>query len=286
MKILVTGGNGQLGREFRLLTPAYKDLEMVFTDVDDLDLTDFGKVDNCIRSGKFEGIIHCAAYTAVDKAETEPDKALLVNATVTGEIAKTASGTGAGMIHFSTDYVFDGSLQSPYKEEDPPNPDSAYGASKLAGENEIMKHGIPGAIIRTSWLYSPFGTNFVKTILNKAKSGHELRVVSDQFGCPTYAHDLAKTVLDLLPRLLEKQPMAIYHYSNEGSTNWYEFARVIIEYAGLSCPVVPVATGDYPALAKRPAYAVMSKEKIKNEFHITVPEWKESLHHCLGRMEV
>ena len=283
MRILVTGGNGQLGRELRLLAPLYRDHEFTFIDIGDLDLTDRPAVETYFREGSFSGIINCAAYTAVDKAEAESGTAFQVNAVVPSHLAALASSTGAGIIHISTDYVFDGKKSGPYTESDIPNPVSAYGKSKYQGEQEVIRNGKKGAILRTSWLYSPFGSNFVKTILSKARLGNELRIVSDKAGCPTYAHDLAKTLLDLLPFLLQLESIWIYHYSNEGATNWFEFAGTILSLAGISCQVVPIFTGDYPAAAARPMNAVMSKEKIRKEFGITIPDWKESLGKCLAR---
>ena len=284
MNIIVTGANGQLGRELRELSPLYPDHRFTFIDIDELDLTHERKTNSFFATRPFDVIINCAAYTAVDKAENESIIALEMNAKVPGRLAAIAAARGAWIIHYSTDYVFSGLKKKPYTEEDPTQPISIYGATKYKGEQEIRKNTVKGIIIRTSWLFSPFGTNFVKTILAKAREGNPLRVVCDQAGTPTYARDLAKMTLDLLPAFLRKEEVELYHYSNEGDTNWYYFAKKIVSYSGTRCKVSSIYTGDYPTAAIRPAYAVLGKNKIKNEFGLAIPHWKDSLKYCIGRM--
>ncbi len=285
MNIIVTGANGQLGSEIRELAPLYPGYKFTFIDVPDLDLTEERKTRTYFDLHPFDVIINCAAYTAVDKAEQESLAALEINANVPGRLAAIASGKGACLIHYSTDYVFSGTQEHPYTEEDPTQPISIYGATKYKGEQQILANTSRAIIIRTSWMFSPFGTNFVKTIMTKAKEGKPLRVVCDQAGTPTYAYDLAKMTLDLLPTFVKKETAEIYHYSNEGETTWYVFAKKIISYSGIRCRVTSIYTGDYPTAAIRPAYAVLSKEKIRKEYGITIPGWKESLKHCIGRIQ-
>ncbi len=284
MEIIVTGANGQLGRELRELAPLYPDYKFTFIDVDDLDLTNERKTNTWFEIHPFDVIINCAAYTAVDKAETETMNALEMNANVPGRLASAAAAKGAWFIHYSTDYVFGGTKRSPYTEEDPTQPISIYGATKYKGEVAVLKNTNKAIILRTSWLFSPFGNNFVKTILAKAKEGKPLRVVCDQAGTPTYAKDIAKATLDLLPKFMTKEKPEIYHYANDGDTNWYYFAKKIVQYGKIRCKVSSIYTGDYPTAAIRPAYAVLSKEKIKKEFGITIPHWKDSLKDCIRRI--
>ncbi|HTX89539.1 MAG TPA: dTDP-4-dehydrorhamnose reductase [Bacteroidales bacterium] len=286
MEIIVTGANGQLGQEFRELGVRYPDYRFTFIDMADLDLTDERRSVSYFERTPFQVIINCAAYTAVDKAEKESMAALEMNATVPGRLARLAAAKGALIIHFSTDYVFNGLKKHPYTEEDPTQPISIYGATKNQGEQEIRKQAKKGIIIRTSWLFSPFGNNFVRTILAKAKEGNPLRVVCDQAGTPTYARDLAAMVLDLLPSFLKKENVETYHYSNEGETNWYHFAKKIIRYSGIRCKVSSIYTGDYPTAAIRPPYAVLSKDKIRKEFGIGIPHWKDSLEDCIARLRM
>ncbi|HSN50130.1 MAG TPA: dTDP-4-dehydrorhamnose reductase, partial [Bacteroidales bacterium] len=259
--------------------------DFIFIDIADLDLTDFSATTLFLNQTNPEIILNCAAYTAVDKAEQEPELTMKLNAALPGLLAAYCAEKKAGLIHISTDYVFDGVHHKPYLEEDPANPQGVYSRSKRMGEEEILKHPARGIIIRTSWLYSEFGNNFVKTIYNKAKISSQLRVVCDQVGTPTYAHDLAKTILDILGTLYTNQKMEFFHYSNEGVISWYDFAKAILEIADINtCEVIPIESSDYPTPVKRPFYSVLNKTKIKNRFGITIPYWKDSLKICMIRM--
>ncbi|MCX6235712.1 MAG: dTDP-4-dehydrorhamnose reductase [Bacteroidetes bacterium] len=281
MKILVTGSNGQLGSEIRRLEQDYAGYSFTFTDIAELDITSHNDLFHFFSARSFDCVINCAAYTAVDKAEDEKELAMLVNATAAGYLAEFSRQMGALMVHLSTDYVFDGMKNHPYNETDTTNPLSHYGFTKLRGEEQVMRHSLKSMIIRTSWLYSGYGNNFVKTILKRGRSGEQLRVVSDQIGCPTYARDLAKCILDILP-FCKQEGHAIYHYTNEGVASWYDFALEILKIAGISCPVIPVCTADYPSKTRRPFYSVLSKNKIKKAFHLTIPYWKDSLKDCIN----
>ncbi len=285
MKILVTGSNGQLGNEIRGLADHYPAFEFTFIDIAELDLTDFAATTHFLNQLNPELIINCAAYTAVDKAEQEPELTLQLNAALPGLLASHCEERKSRLIHISTDYVFDGMQHKPYMEEDPADPSGVYSISKLRGEEEILKRSASGIIIRTSWLYSEFGNNFVKTIYNKAKSSPQLRVVSDQIGTPTYANDLAKTILDIIPRIDNDQKTEIYHFSNEGVISWYDFAKAITEIGNINtCEVLPIETKNYPTPAKRPFYSVLNKAKIKTKFGITIPYWRDSLKVCIEKL--
>jgi dTDP-4-dehydrorhamnose reductase len=280
-KILITGSNGQLGNELKRIAHRYPDFHFTWTDVGELDITSPEAVHEFLKAQPQNLIINCAAYTAVDRAETEPDKALLVNSTAVKILTEEAQQTGAGFLHISTDFVFDGNKSTPYKEDDYVNPPSVYGKSKLEGEVHALKAGI---VIRTSWLYSVFGNNFLKTILRLGKEHKELGIVFDQTGTPTLAADLASAVLAITSDLcaLPAYPKnEIYHYSNEGVCSWYDFAQEIIQQAGFDCTVKPIETHEYPAPARRPAYSVLNKKKIKDRFSLYIPHWKESLHACM-----
>jgi dTDP-4-dehydrorhamnose reductase len=284
MKVLVTGGDGQLGNALKKLTGKYKDHIFKFIDISDLDLTDFSGLAGFLELQKPEILIHCAAYTAVDKAESETDRAMAVNAAVPGEIARLCSKTGIRLIHISTDYVFDGRSYIPYKETDPVNPISVYAKSKREGESRILEQDVKGIIVRTSWLYSEYGQNFVKTILNKGKEAGKLRVVYDQVGGPTYAGDLAKAILDILPEIANTTSMQVYHFANEGVISWYDFANAILEISGIDCVLEPVETKEYPTPATRPPYSVFNKTKFKENFGIKIPYWRTSLEKCIGNL--
>ncbi|HNW54496.1 MAG TPA: dTDP-4-dehydrorhamnose reductase, partial [Bacteroidales bacterium] len=208
-----------------------------------------------------------------------------VNATASGNLAKAAQASGCFMVHVSTDYVYDGRNYRPYTESDTVNPVSVYGKSKLAGEQEVLQSGARAIIIRTSWLYSAFGNNFVKTMIKYGREREALNVVFDQAGTPTYAFDLAKTILDILPKAVTSRETGIFHYSNEGVTSWYDFAKAIHELAGISCRVSPIATKDYPTPAKRPFFSVLDKSLIRNSFAIEIPYWRDSLKDCIKRLE-
>ncbi|MFO7657017.1 MAG: dTDP-4-dehydrorhamnose reductase [Bacteroidales bacterium] len=280
-KILVTGSKGQLGSEFALLQSGYQSFEFLFHDADTLDLTDFKKVEQFIKANTPAYIVNCAAFTAVDKAETESAAAYLINAEVPGKLAELASKNHACFIHISTDYVFDGKNHKPYVEDDLTNPASEYGKSKLAGEQKVMQYD-NSVIIRTSWLYSQFGHNFIKTILRLAKERETLSIVFDQTGTPTNAADLASAICMLIAYSEKNHfPKGIYHYSNEGVCSWYDFAREITEQAGLGCKINPITTDHYPQPAPRPHYSVMNKSKIKQAIDIEIPYWKDSFSTCL-----
>ena len=277
--VLVTGQNGQLGNELKVLSSQYPQYDFIFTDVAEMDITNAEKVTEFFGHYKPAICINAAAYTAVDKAETDRETAININAYAVGNLAENSSKMNTRFIHTSTDYVFDGTATSPYKEDHPVNPVNFYGESKLKGE-EIALEKLPSTIIiRTSWLYSSFGNNFVKTMLRLMKERESVNIVNDQFGSPTYAADLAAAIMHIASKAEDKG--GIYHFSNEGVISWFDFAVAIRELAGLSCRVKPVDTSGYPTPARRPAYSAMSKEKIKSIFGIELKDWKDSLKKCL-----
>lgn len=278
--ILVTGSNGQLGKELQQLAVVYPQYKFVFASREDLKLHHFPLVENFFLATKPQYCINCAAYTAVDKAQSEKDMAMLVNGEAVGHLAAICKKYQTKLIHISTDYVFDGESETPYKEDDTTNPKNVYGASKLLGEQLCMKENADSIIIRTSWVYSSFGHNFVKTMMRLMSERNEINVVSDQIGSPTYAADLAKTILDIIAS--GKWESGIYHYSNEGKISWYEFAVAIKELTGSNCSINPIPTSAYPTPAKRPHYSLLDKERIKAVFQITVPSWKRSLQRCIA----
>ncbi len=284
MKILVTGSNGQLGNELRVLSQKEPGLQFIFTDVEELDITSEMAVSAYFQEAMPDAVINCAAYTAVDKAEQEPEKATLINGAAVGILARASSAHNAVMFHISSDYVFDGRGCRPYAENDQVNPVSVYAMSKLAGELEMQKHARTGYIIRTSWLYSSFGYNFVKTIIKYGKERGMLNVVFDQIGTPTYAADLAAVILTMLKS--EKKPVKteIYHFSDEGVVSWYDFAIAIVELSGITCKINPIETKDYPLPAVRPFYSVFNKAKIKEQFGIEIPYWRDSLRGCIEKL--
>jgi len=280
IKVLVTGSNGQLGSEIKVVSDQFPMFDLIYTDIKELDITNFNEINLFLNKFKPNFLINCAAYTAVDKAEKEIEISTMINSVAPGLIAKACKENGCKLIHVSTDYVFDGESKTPYVEESLVNPTSQYGLSKLEGEEAVLREG--GAmIIRTSWLYSSFGVNFVKTILNNAKIKPELKVVSDQIGCPTYARDLAMVILSIISKGEEHFIPEIFHYSNNGTCSWYNFASEIVEFAGLNCIVTPIESKDYPSIVKRPKYSVFSKEKICNTYKIEIPHWKTSLGNCI-----
>ncbi|MDD5507622.1 MAG: dTDP-4-dehydrorhamnose reductase [Bacteroidales bacterium] len=278
--ILVTGANGQLGNEFRKIAAGLDNYRFTFTDIGELDIVDYEAVLGFLAIHSFDCIINCAGYTAVDKAETEKEKVMEVNALAVRNLAIAAHEHHALLVHISTDYVFDGHNHRPYCETDRENPLSWYGVTKLEGERQVLMHAGSALIIRTSWLYSSSGTNFLRTILHKGRQHEELRVVSDQVGTPTYAADLAGAILSLLPRFSVNEKR-IYHYSSEGVCSWYDFAKEIVEMAGISCRIVPIPTSEWPTAARRPFYSVLDKGLIKRDFDIEIPYWKTSLKRCL-----
>jgi len=285
MKILITGSNGQLGSEIRELASAYTLYEFLYTDVAELDITDEEEVNYFFELHSPDVVINCAAYTAVDKAETDEETAFRVNALATGNLARAASDSGAFMVHISTDYVYDGENFRPYIETDLINPVSVYAKSKAAGEEAVQLAGGKAIIIRTSWLYSAFGNNFIKTMMKYGKERDALNVVFDQVGTPTYAHDLAKAILDIIPMAMIDERIEVYHYSNEGVASWYDFAKAIHQIANITCRVNPIPTRDYPLPAKRPFYSVLDKSKIKKRFAVGIPYWRDSVKSCIDRLQ-
>lgn len=280
--ILVTGSNGQLGSELREIGFSALD-EVFFTDVAELDITDYGAVERFVKEHDIDTIINCAAYTAVDKAEDEPELAARINTEAVANLAKAAANADCMLIHISTDYVFDGTASSPYTEKDKPCPVSVYGKTKLAGEKAILTSGCFHIIIRTAWLYSSYGHNFVKTILRLADERPEINVVADQVGTPTYAADLAQAIVDIMASEERIEHEGIYHFSNEGICSWYDFATEIVRLGGKDCKVNPVTTAEYPTKTRRPAYSVLDKTKIKKILHVRVPEWKEALQRMMSK---
>jgi dTDP-4-dehydrorhamnose reductase len=278
--ILVTGSDGQLGNEIKLLSNGYEDIEFHFHDIDTLDLTDYSQLEKFINNLNPRFLINCAAYTNVDKAEKEKELAFRINAEVPGKLAEFCQKSGTKLIHISTDYVFDGKNYRPYKEDDVPNPLSAYARSKFEGENRILEFN-NSVIIRTSWLYSSSGNNFVRTMLRLGEDKKELRVVYDQVGSPTYAVDLADAILRIVNFSITNGKNfipGIYHYSNEGICSWFDFAVEIFRIAGIKCKVYPIESKEYPLPAKRPFYCVMNKDKIKSAYNLEIPHWKDSLN--------
>lgn len=284
MNILITGCNGQLGSEFRALANDYKAFKFFFTDIAELNVTDTDQISKFVKANKIETLINCVAYTAVDKAENEKSEAALLNSTAIKNIAQICNSANVLLIHYSTDYVFDGKNYRPYTENDTAAPKSIYGKTKLDGEIEVIFNAKRAIIIRTSWLYSSWGNNFVKTIAEKAKTLKEVKVVSDQVGTPTYAADLAKATLEIIPKVSQKIRTEIYNYSNEGVASWYDFAKAIVDIQKLDCKVTPIPTKDYPTTAQRPHYTVLDKSRIKKDFGITIPHWYDSLQVCLSKI--
>ncbi|RIJ45857.1 dTDP-4-dehydrorhamnose reductase [Maribellus luteus] len=288
MRILVSGAYGQLGSEIKTLRSEYPEWDFLFTDVDNLDITDENAVDQFIAGKNIDFLINCAAYTAVDKAESDIETATIVNALAPGILAKVTKKYGIKLIHISTDYVFAGDACEPYSEEDDVNPQGVYGRTKLDGERNVQAQNPESVIIRTAWLYSVYGNNFVKTMLRVGRERGELGVVFDQVGSPTNAADLALAILDVIG-LSEKEPKnfvpGIYHFSNEGVASWYDFAVAIFEMAGVECQVSPLTSDQFPTPTKRPHYSVLNKSKIRNTFEVRIPYWRDSLKVCLQRLE-
>ncbi|MFQ6759921.1 MAG: dTDP-4-dehydrorhamnose reductase [Alphaproteobacteria bacterium] len=269
--ILITGANGQLGTELGLILP-----NAIKTDRMDLDITNADAVNRFVDKNKIDAIVNCAAYTAVDRAEDDIQMAEQINVVGPRNLAMS----GAKIIHISTDYVFDGTAHRPYSALDMPNPVSVYGKTKLCGEFAVRNCANVYAIIRTAWLYSPYGSNFVKTMLRLGKEKSEIHVVADQIGTPTYAADLARAIVTVLPKL-NAENSGIYHYTNNGVCSWYDFATEIMTMSGLKCVVNPITTEQYPTRATRPAYSVLDKSKIKDTFDVEIPHWRAGLAKCL-----
>jgi dTDP-4-dehydrorhamnose reductase len=283
MNILVTGSKGQLGSEIQELASEYA-YNFFFTDRNNLDITDVNAIKTFAEKNAINAIVNCGAYTAVDKAETDEVNANAVNHLAVSNLAQIAKEKNIILMHVSTDYVFDGKNFKPYTEDDITNPNGVYGKTKLDGENALKEINPPNAvIIRTSWVYSSYGANFVKTMLRLGKEKESLGVIYDQVGTPTYARDLAKAILDILPNI-KNEKVEIYNYSNEGVLSWYDFAKEIMRMAKLNCHINPIETKEYPTPAQRPHYSLLNKSKIKKEFGIIIPYWKDSLDECLRKM--
>jgi dTDP-4-dehydrorhamnose reductase len=287
MKILVTGAYGQLGNEIKDRAKQYEKWQFLFTDVDTLDISKKEEVLNYFEKNKPDFVINAAAYTAVDKAENDQQTANAINAIAPGYLAAASKKVNARFIHVSTDYVFDGDNFQPYNESNEVNPKTFYGKSKLDGESNCLSENPDSLIIRTSWLYSSYGNNFVKTMLRLGKERDELNVVYDQVGSPTYAGDLAQAILSIIEISQNKSESfvpGIYHFSNEGAISWYDFAKSIFEISGLNCKVNPILSKEFKMDAPRPFYSVMDKSKIKNTYSLKIPYWKESLIFCLEKL--
>ena len=287
MKVLITGSNGQLGSEIKELASDYENLECVFKDLPELDICDAEVLNTFIIDQHINAVINCAGYTAVDKAEENPEIAEQVNAKGVLNLVNALKKVDGKLIHISTDYVFDGNHSQPYKESDPVSPIGVYGQTKRAGELAVLNGSIDAIVIRTSWLYSVYGNNFVKTMLRLGNEKKSIQVVSDQKGTPTYAKDLAKTCLDILSDASStkiSKKGSLYHYSNEGVTSWYDFATAIMEISNIDCEVIPIETKDYPTKARRPMYSVLDKSKIKSDFKVTIPHWRDSLANCIKKI--
>lgn len=282
MNILITGCNGQLGNEMQLLEKQHPEHTYFNTDVQELDITNQEAVEAFVTENKIDGIVNCAAYTAVDKAEENKEFCAVLNTDAPAYLAMAVEKRGGWLIQISTDYVFDGTKHTPYVETDTPCPDSVYGSTKLAGEQAVLKLCKKTMVIRTAWLYSTFGNNFVKTMIRLGKEKPELGVIFDQIGTPTYACDLAVAIFAAIGQGIVP---GIYHFSNEGVISWYDFTKAIHRIAGITtCKVRPLHTVEYPTPANRPHYSVLDKTKIKKTYGIEVPYWEESLHECVMQL--
>ena len=282
MNILVTGCNGQLGNEMQLLEKTNPQHTYFNTDVQELDITDQGAIERFVDENAIDGIVNCAAYTAVDKAEDNQALCRLLNAVAPGYLASAIGKNGGWMIQVSTDYVFDGTNHTPYREDEPTCPNSVYGETKLEGEKAVQQACGNSMIIRTAWLYSTFGNNFVKTMIRLGKEKTELGVIFDQIGTPTYARDLAVAIFAAINQGVKP---GIYHFSNEGVISWYDFTKAIHRIAGITgCKVRPLHTAEYPTPANRPHYSVLDKTKIKQAYGLDIPYWEESLAECIGKL--
>lgn len=284
MKILVTGANGQLGNEMKNILEKECPGVTLYTDIQELDLLDAQAVGLFVSKNEITHIVNCAAYTAVDKAEEDKALCAAVNIDAVKNLANAADAVGAKIIHISTDYVFDGTAHRPYKESDKVNPMSQYGTTKRTGETALIALAPESIIIRTSWLYSIYGNNFVKTMIRLGKERDQLKVVCDQVGTPTYAKDLAKAIYVIL--MSHQWVEGIYHFSNEGACSWYDFTKSIHRIANITtCNVLPIPTEDYPTAAARPSYSILNKSKIKATYGVEIPHWEESLRECINRLE-
>ena len=284
MNILITGCNGQLGNEIQLLEKEHPQHTFFNTDVAELDITDVDAIQTYLREHQIEGIVNCAAYTAVDKAESNEELCRKLNAEAPAFLANAIGQRGGWMIQISTDYVFDGTGHTPYREDSDTCPNSVYGSTKLVGELNVQKLCANSIIIRTAWLYSTFGNNFVKTMVRLGHEKEQLGVIFDQIGTPTYARDLAQAIMTIIEKGIIP---GIYHFSNEGVISWYDFTKAIHRLAGIkSCYVRPLHTEEYPTPANRPPYSVLDKTKIKQTYGIEIPYWEESLQECIEKLSV
>ena len=284
MRILITGCNGQLGNELRLLQKDYPQHVFFNTDVQELDISQPDDIDRFVDDNEIDGIINCAAYTAVDKAESQEQLCTTLNAEAPAYLARAIERRKGWIVQISTDYVFDGTSFRPYREDDETMPQSTYGKTKLVGEFNVLRHCQRSCIIRTAWLYSSFGNNFVKTMIRLGKERDALGVVFDQIGTPTYAHDLAVAIMAVVEKGVVN---GIFHFSNEGVCSWYDFTKAIHRMAGIStCKVSPIHTDQYPTPAPRPHYSVLDKSKIKETFGIEIPYWEDSLEKCIHLLQV
>jgi dTDP-4-dehydrorhamnose reductase len=279
--ILITGANGQLGNEIRVQVGENPKDNYFFTDVNELDITNKEMLESFISNNKIDVVVNCAAYTQVDKAEDDAEIADLINNNAVQNIADTCEKNNASIIHISTDYVFDGSNNFPYTENMPTSPLGVYGKTKLSGENAVIESKCHFIILRTSWLYSSFGGNFVKTMQKLTSERESLNVVFDQVGTPTYAADLAKVIVDIIANNSYKTISGIYHYSNEGVCSWFDFAVEIRNLFQHTCAISPCLSSEFPSKVKRPHFSVLDKSKIKKDLKITIPHWKESLKECV-----
>jgi dTDP-4-dehydrorhamnose reductase len=279
MKVLVIGSDGQLGLEFQKISNSYDSLSWFFSTIKTLDLLKLDSISSSLNDINPSVIINCAAYTSVDKAETESELADIINHKAVDIISKWTSDNNKKLIHFSTDYVFDGLSQTPLNENSFTNPVNEYGLSKLKGEQVCLLNDPTSIIIRTSWLYSSFGNNFVKTMIELMKKNNTLKVVNDQIGSPTYAYDLAKVIVKII--MYFKTKSGLFHYSNEGEISWFEFARSIREFYKLDCEITGVSSDEFKTLAKRPKYSLLDKSKIKKTFNLKIPNYKQSLINCI-----
>jgi dTDP-4-dehydrorhamnose reductase len=279
IKILITGANGQLGSELKAAASLYPQANFVYTDREELDITSAEAVSDFVKQGDFKYLINCAAYTAVDKAETEKEPAFAINALAAGILAKACSDSGVKFVHVSTDFIFDGTLARPLLEDDTANPLSVYGATKHEGELKVLANCPDAIILRTAWVYSSYGNNFVKTILRLCKERDSLGIIFDQIGTPTYAKDLALAILAIA---MDKEWVSgVYNYTNEGVASWYDFAIAIRDNAGLKTRINPIETAQYPTPAVRPKYSVLNKKKFKDTFKLEIPYWRDSLKDCM-----
>ena len=287
MKVLITGSNGQLGSEIKELVSEFENLECIFKDLPELDICDIDMLTTIIINQHINAVINCAAYTSVDQSEENPEIAEQVNVKGVLNLVNALEKVNGKLIHISTDYVFDGNHSQPYKESDSVSPIGVYGETKRAGELAVINSSIDAIVIRTSWLYSYYGNNFVKTMLRLGNEKESINVVFDQIGTPTYAKDLAKTCMNILSDAgstnISKKG-SLYHFSNEGVTSWYDFATAIMEISNIDCKVVPIETKDYPTQAIRPLYSVLDNYKIKSDFKVTIHNWRDSLANCLRKI--